>query len=115
MDMDMDIDFSDAALENSTPLLTPAGSTPAGSTPTSPTLAAHPVDDVAVPATTSGRACGSPVWGHFKKAQNYRDSHKAECMHCSKILVASHGSTSTMLLHLQKNHPNDLAAKSPER
>jgi hypothetical protein len=109
--VDMDTDFSDAALESPTPLLTPTVSTP-----TSPTFAAlRPVDDAAAPAAARGRPYRSQAWLHFQKTRDYRTSRKAACMHSSTVLVASHGSTSTMPLHLQKNHPDHLAARAPGR
>jgi BED zinc finger len=108
--VDMDTDFSDAALESPTLLLTPTGSTS-----TSPAFTAlHPVD-VAAPAAPNGRPCRSQAWLHFQKTRDYRTSHKAACMHCSTVLVASHGSTTTMLLHLQRKHPDHLAARAPGR
>ena len=61
----------------------------------------------------------SPVWKHFVKADGYETSKKAFCMHCNAKLTASGGSTSSMLQHLQKKHPDMLTqpddAESPDR
>jgi hypothetical protein len=102
--MDVD-DLSDATLGSPAPSLL---------TPVSPTPATFPVKDVVVPAGVgaNGRHYKSPVWLHFQKAQDYEVSRKATCMHCSRTLVASRGSTSTMLHHLQRMHPNSIAGSS---
>jgi hypothetical protein len=95
-------DSSDAALESSAPsLLAPVSLTPA---PFPANYAAAPMR-----VDASGHRYRSPVWDHFVKAPDYKTSEKATCVHCDKMLRASHGSTSTMLHHLQKKHPNSFA------
>jgi BED zinc finger len=62
----------------------------------------------------NSRSTKSIVWFHFRKAQDYKTSKKATCMHCGTTLVASHGSTSTMLNHLRTKHPEYLVGPSGE-
>ena len=65
----------------------------------------------------NGRQPRSEVWLHFLKADDYLTSKKATCMHCNKTLTSHRGSTSTMHLHLEKNHPSVLStgAEPPDR
>jgi hypothetical protein len=71
-----------------------------------------PSPDVVV-APPNGDATRRPrrsaVWDHFVKADDYEASRKASCMYCSRMLMASGGSTSTMLAHLKNHHPDRLA------
>jgi hypothetical protein len=89
------------------------------STPSLRASPAPPVHVLSFPADNSinGRQPRSKVWHHFLKAADYTTSKKATCMHCNKTFMSRHGSTSTMRLHLEKNHPNMLSAgaESPDR
>jgi hypothetical protein len=99
--------FSDVTPESSPPLLSP----PQERTPPNVTAAARPY--------TTARQPRSLVWKHFIKAGDYETSKKATCMHCTAVLTASGGSTSSMLQHVQKQHPDVLTqpdgAESPDR
>jgi hypothetical protein len=110
--IDMDADF-DAIPEDFAPLAS-LGPTPASSS-TSTISGDRPVNGVVAPPPITSRPGKSPVWLHFRKAEDYEISKKASCMHCDKTLVASRSSTSTMLTHLQKKHPGPLAASSSGR
>src|SRR5262249_475553 len=59
----------------------------------------------------------SAVWDHFAKADNYETFTKAPCMHWNRMVMASGGSTSTMLQHLKNHHLDMLtgAAASPDK
>jgi BED zinc finger len=98
---------SDATPENSLPLPSP----PQERTPPNATAAARP--------KATARQPRSPVWKHFIKADDYETSKKADCMYCDATLTASGGSTSSMLQHLEKKHPDMLTqpddAESPDR
>jgi hypothetical protein len=58
----------------------------------------------------------SPAWPHFEKAEDYDTSKKVICRHCRKSLLATSGSTTSMLGHLKKRHPDALGtARPPDR
>jgi BED zinc finger len=122
MDIDMNTDMAIYPSDATTESFTPPSSIPDLLTPTmSPTSAVDTssgVDGVITSASASGRRSRSLAWLHFRKARDYRTTKKAACMHCGKTLVASHGSTSTMLLHLQRKHADivgPITANSPNR
>ena len=126
MDIDMDIDM-DINVDTTTTAIylsdasTTESFTPSSPTPTpalltpfvSPTDAAEDfeaVDHGVALADADKRQNRSPAWLHFRKADDYAATRKATCMHCGKTLVASNGSTSTMLVHLQRKHAEAFAS-----
>ena len=111
LDMDMDTTSpSDDVLESPTP--TPPTPVEPAAPAASPSNAIinHVVTRTSASASNSPR--GSAVWLHFQKRPDFRVSKRATCMHCGKTLVASHGSTSSMIIHLQRRHPIRFAAST---
>jgi hypothetical protein len=98
-------DSHDATSESSSPPL---------ATPSPPACVAPPAHVLTTPANTdtAGRQPRSEAWNHFAKALDYMASRKATCMHCSKTLMVTHGSTTTMLAHLKTKHPNMLTTSA---
>jgi hypothetical protein len=73
-----------------------------------------PPPDVAIVSPRGGVNCRprrSAVWDHFVRTDDYATTKKASCMHCSRVVTVSGGSTSTMLSHL-KHHHRDLPAET---
>jgi hypothetical protein len=106
--------FGDADQEGSSLLLqTPSlcasnapsihGST-VSNTPSVRTLTASP---------TPSRQFRSKVWRHFTRPDDFETSKKAICMHCSREIAATGGSTTGMHTHLKKCHPDILAGSEP--
>jgi hypothetical protein len=99
-------DTSDVA--NSIHNMTPESSPPLSVSPCNPTLIVPTAPAPASAALANGNATDrqprSQVWLHFTKADDYAASRKATCMHCGKTFKATHGSTTTMHLHLTKKH-----------
>jgi len=62
-----------------------------------------PVHALANTEATGGK-CRSPVWLHFRKADDYTSSKRTNCMHCNRVIMASGGSTTAMHAHLKKLH-----------
>ena len=91
----------------------PSESSPLSSS--SPRASTAPPDHISnFPANNyvNGRQPRSEVWLHFVKAADYMTSRKATCMHCNKTFMSRRGSTSTMHLHLKKNHASMLSTSA---
>src|SRR4051812_2393889 len=71
----------------------------------SPPASPPPVHALANTEATGGK-CRSPVWLHFRKADDYKSSKRTNCMHCNRVIMASGGSTTAMYAHLKKIHSN---------
>ena len=48
----------------------------------------------------------SKVWNHFTRDPNDKDKKKCICNHCDRIIISGGGSTTSMLGHLKKFHPD---------
>ena len=90
--------FSDATPE-SPPLLTPS--------PLSPP--ATPVCIATARATRNGHQRRSLAWRHFDEADDYETSGKVNCVYCGRAILATGGTTTGMLYHLKRHHPDVLA------
>ena len=112
----------DASESPSPPQSTPspcASATSHSPLPSPPPFSPAHLSKVLTNSRAHARQPRSIVWSHFVKAPDYTTSKKATCVHCNKTFMSRHGSTSTMHMHLQKNHPSVLVtpdgAESPDR
>ena len=91
--------FSDATPE-SPPLLTPSLLSP----PPTPI-------SIATARATRNASCHqrrSLAWRHFDEADDYETSGKVNCIYCGRAILATGGTTTGMLYHLKRHHPNVL-------
>jgi len=85
---------------------------PAPGSHTSITPPVHAVTTAPTNRRPNARQPKSVVWHHFTKAPDYETSWKTTCMHCTKVLTATCGATTTLKTHLEKRHPEKLAESS---
>ena len=68
-------------------------------------LTGNSVSETASFTTTTYK---SKVWNHFTRDTNFKNNSKAICNYCKAIYICSQGSTTTIMKHLEKNHPTKL-------
>ena len=49
----------------------------------------------------------SKAWEHFIKSSNFKNDKKATCKYCRTIYTCSGSSTSNLIKHLEKTHPDN--------
>src|SRR5262245_57910446 len=86
------------------------GPWPLHSTPSLRTPAARPdpLADILANNCANGRQLRSKVWCHFVKAADYKTSKKATCVYCGNTFMSRRGTTTSMMQHLEKKHPDML-------